>query len=357
MKRYTLAAVCVLLCLSGCLPAIQPENRAIVQAAAVDFEDGNWAVTLQLFDPGAGGDSAASTGGWNTAQADGTTLSQTLAAMEAQSGKKLFWGSCQLLAVGRETALRPVLDFCNSLPQSRSAMMVVMADPAGELLKGDENQQESPAEQAERLLLLAEQEHRLPPCRMMQLLAAMETEGRDGILPLLAVNEEGAPALNGSVVLCREEPALDLSPEETALLGMLQGGTGRFLLMPDIPGTAVAVETLRARLDCRMEDGLPLLQAELNARGRLTEGKGFAAEQPLPEQTAAPQQAAARELTVQTEALLQKLCAAGCDPLRFGERLYRKQPELWLETASQSWPELLKKARWQVDTACRLDKG
>ena len=70
-----------------------------------------------------------------------------------------------------------------------------------------------------------------------------------------------------------------------------------------------------------------------------------------------PEQAAARELTVQTEALLQKLCAAGCDPLRFGERLYRKQPELWLETASQSWPELLKTARWQVDTACRLDKG
>ncbi|MBQ9108428.1 MAG: hypothetical protein IJY02_00180, partial [Oscillospiraceae bacterium] len=54
------------------------------------------------------------------------------------------------------------------------------------------------------------------------------------------------------------------------------------------------------------------------------------------------------------DALLQKLCASSCDPLRCGERLQRRHPKDWNRIGSQNWPDLLPKADWNIDVTCTL---
>lgn len=298
---------CGMLPLWGCLPAVQPENRAIVQAAGVDAAEDGWQITLQLFDPETADREGQNQGGPTLATAEGATLSEAFALLEAQKGKEIFLGSCRLLVLGPQVPPRPVLEYFNSRPQSRPTMMVAAAQTtARQLLKSGGTGYDT-ARRAEALLLLAEQERRLPPCRMLQLLEALETRGQDGVLPLLAAaaEEQTGPLPAGSLVLQGEVPALVLSPKETMLLGMTQGGPCSITLA--VGDAAVTLERLKVRFS--FPDKAAPAVVELEAKGRVSEQTAETAQQ-----TASIAQAAEAELEARFAQLAEKLSEAGCAP-------------------------------------------
>lgn len=339
--------------LAGCMQATQPEERAIVQAAAVDFEDNVCAVTLQIYDPAANGQEQTGDNAYRLLYGRGQSLTAAFAEAEA-GGQQLYLGSCRLLLCGQSAAdrLEELLRFFNDRPQTRATTLVgLVRGSAGALLNlGEGAASPSPAAAVEQELTLAQKEKRLPTCRLMELLAAAGTDGRDGVVPLLeAVGSGDAahPALVGSVVVPR---GLELDPGETALLGWCSWGRGSLVLglsEGENDGAVVLLERFSPSLGATLQNGTPHLTVRLRATGRLSEGAATEAE------LAQVEQAAAQQMAEQMEQLLGRLCAAGCDPLRFGERLRRADFRAW-QQAGQSWAALLPQARWTVEAECRL---
>lgn len=344
--------------LTGCMQSTQPEERAIVQAAAVDFEDNSYAVTLQIYDPAADGQEQTGDNAYRLLRGRGQSLTSAFAEAEA-GGQELYLGSCRLLLCSQSTAdhLEELLRFFNDRPQTRATTLVglVRGSAADLLALGEGAAGPSPATAVEQELTLAQKEKRLPTCRLMELLAAAGTGGRDGVVPLLEAVGSGAtahPALVGSVVVPR---GLELDPNETALLGWCSQGRGSLVLGlsgGEGNGAVVLLERFSSSLGATLQNGTPRLTVRLRATGRLSEAENTAA-QPSEAELARLEQAAAQQMADRLEQLLGRLCAAGCDPLRFGERLRRANFRSW-QQAGQSWATLLPQARWTVEVDCRL---
>lgn len=361
-SELILCLAAALLC-CGCMPNTQLEERAIVQAAGVDFADGEYHLTLQIFDPGGTTENAGGSDAYLLTEGRGTSLTQAT-AQAAQSGKEIYLGSCQVLILGTGTTqnLRDVLDYFNSRPQTRATMMVCSAKSmAADVLKiADGKAKPSPAVLCEQELRLAEEEKRLPACRLLDLLSALETEGWDGVLPLLEVEGTGSdakPVLQGVLVLQNNTSALELNTNEAQLLGMTGSGRGNVMLEVKIDqGTAASVllEDFDTKLSAQLKNGQPHLTVEMKMKGRVSQWEGRAVDDLNHKQLTAAQQRAAQQMTEEMNSLLQRLCTAGCDPLRFGERLQRRHSKDWNSLGGQNWPNILQKAEWNIEVSCAL---
>lgn len=361
-SKLILCLAAALLC-CGCMPNTQLEERAIVQAAGVDFSDGEYHLTLQVFDPGGTTENAGGSDAYLLAKGHGTSLTQA-AAQAAQSGKEIYLGSCQVLVLGSGAMqnLRDVLDYFNSRPQTRATMMVCAAEGmAADVLKiADGKARPSPAVLCEQELRLAEEEKRLPECRLLDLLSALETDGWDGVLPLLEVegtDSDAKPVLQGAVVLRNDTPALELNTNEAQLLGIVGSGRGNIMVEVNIDeetDASVLLEDFDTKPSAQLKNGQPHLTVEMKMKGRVSQWKGMTVDDLNPEQLTVAQQRAARQMNEEMNSLLQRLCGAGCDPLRFGERLQRSHPKDWSSIGGQSWPNLLQNAQWSIEVGCTL---
>jgi len=364
MKKLKLILCCAaaLLC-CGCMPNTQLEERAIVQAVGVDFFEDEYHLTLQLFDSGGTTENAGGSDAYQLAQGSGPSLTQAIQQL-AQSGKEVYLGSCQVLVLGSRAMpkLRDVLDYFNSRPQTRATMMVCSTDgTAADVLNiADGKAKPSPAVLCEQELRLGEEEKRLPACRLLNILSALETDGYDGVLPLLGVegkSGDARPVLKGAVVLRGEAPLLELSTGEAQLLATAHPGRGSIgmeLQTDGASGVSVLLEDFDAKLKAEWKDDRLHLWVEVKLKGRVSEWEGMAVDDLSQEQLTDAQQKAARQTVDEWNALLQKLCGSGCDPLRFGERLQRRHPNDWNRLDSRQWPTLLQKADWDIRVTCTL---
>lgn len=361
-SKLILCLAAALLC-CGCMPNTQLEERAIVQAAGVDVSDGEYRLTLQVFDPGDATENAGGSDAYLLMEGSGASLTQA-AQQAAQNGKEIYLGSCQVLVLGSGALqnLRDVLDYFNSRPQTRATMMVCTAEgTAADLLKvADGKATPSPAVLCEQELRLAEEEKRLPDCRLIDLLSALETDGWDGFLPQLGTegrDSDAKPVLKGAVALRGDAPAFELNSEEAQLLALAHSGRGNVMTEMYLDGeTAVSVllEDFDTKLKAELKNGQPHFWVEMKIKGRISQWEGTAVDDLSEEQLTAAQQETARQTVEELDTLLQKLCTSRCDPLRFGERLQRRHPKDWNRIGSQNWPDLLPKADWSIDVTCTL---
>ena len=360
LKTLFYIAAALLCC--GCMPNTQLEERAIVQAAAVDFADGEYRLTMQVFDPGSSVENAGGSDAYLLLKGSGTSLTQA-AQQAAEKGKEIYLGSCQVLLIGKDAQeeLVNILDYFNSRPQTRATMMVAFAQrAAADILSiGDGKAKPSPAVVCEQELRLAEEEKRLPPCRLADILAALETTGRDGVLPLFGLETDNGntkPVLQGAVILQKDTPTLVLEPEEAEVLGWFKPGRGNSLLElgPRGQNVSVLLEDFDCRLTAELKNDRPHFALTLDVKGRVSQWQNATANKTEPQQLEAARQEAAQQMGAQTNQLLQKLCAAGCDPLRFGERLQRRHPKEWNSIDLNSWPTLLQNATWDITVNCSL---
>lgn len=358
MKKLFAVLVCLALSLlcCGCFPATQLEERAIVQAAAVDHTESGYAVTLQVFDPLESGENSGGSNAYMLLEGSGQTLTQAFEAA-AQKGKEIYLGSCHTLVVGGNALrqLKDILDYFNSRPQTRATMQVACTGgEAAALLKGSEAKP-SPAVAIEQLLLLAQKEKRLPHSRLMDILSALEGPTCHAVLPLLGKTEENsAPPQPDGALLYRDGTVdLTLSAEELVPLNWLEKGRGNLLLELQDNSAVVLLEAFKPQIAVSLEGGKPQISLKLKAKGRVSEYGGGSPDRLEQAELERLQQAAARQMTDQLNTLMQRLCQNGCDPLRLGERLKRSHPDQWAN-AAQSWPQPLWQAQWKTEVECRL---
>ncbi len=243
MKRFALLITCIIL-LTGCeADMTELGNRAIIQAAAIDF-NGNYQVSALLFSGGgSGGDTIdASRENVIKVSGEGETLAEAIDNISLIDGKKLYMAETKLLILGGGFEKISAADALETLyfDMRCSLNMPVCCAESAEFLT--DLQFTEGITSAEKPLALIENANRMgvsPKTTLLDLLAD-SAGGRASLLPRLAPTKNGrgmtsaedgkTAVLNGSRYM--KDGMLNgyYSGTETAALMLLSGKTDKLLL-------------------------------------------------------------------------------------------------------------------------------
>lgn len=243
MKRLVLMIMSIML-LTGCESDMtELGDRAIIQAAAIDF-NGNYRVSALLFSGGgSGGDTIdASRENVIKVSGEGETLAEAIDNISLVDGKKLYMAETKLLILGGGFEKISASDALETLyfDMRCSLNMPVCCAESAEFLT--DLQFTEGITSAEKPLSLIENAYRMgvsPKTTLLDLLAD-SAGGRASLLPRLAPTKNGrgmtssedgkTAVLNGSRYMKNGMLSGYYSGTETAALMLLSGKTDKLLL-------------------------------------------------------------------------------------------------------------------------------
>ena len=144
--------------LSGCLSPIQLNRQAIVQGIGIDYQDGKYRLTFQVFSPSdaAGGSNiGASADNAKIICSEGATVSDAVQNGVRVQGKELFIGQNRVIVLGMGAAQHDLEEsiayFGTNVASRQNAHILVSATTAEEIISMKINQGILPAETLERI--------------------------------------------------------------------------------------------------------------------------------------------------------------------------------------------------------------
>lgn len=261
MKKILLIITAALL-LSGCSDATELGDRAIIQAAAIDF-DGSYHVSALLFSSGgSGGDTIdASQENVIKVSGDGKTLSEAIDSISLVDGKKLYMAETKLLILGSGFEKTSAADALSTLyfdMRCSLNMPVCCARNAGSLT---DLQFTEGITSAEKPLALIENAYRMgisPKTTLLDLLADIKG-GRSSLIPQLVLTQNGrgmttskdgeTAVLSGSRILKDGLLSGRRNEIETAALMLITGRSDKITLNYIYDGTEKTCEAYGIKIN------------------------------------------------------------------------------------------------------------
>lgn len=116
MKKIPFLAIITAFLFTGCADATDLGNRAIIQAAAIDYDDG-YRVSALLFSSGGAGSDVIDASQENVIKVVGTgkTLAEAVDNLSLVDGKKIYMSETKLLVLGDGFSEESVSDALNTL--------------------------------------------------------------------------------------------------------------------------------------------------------------------------------------------------------------------------------------------------
>lgn len=372
MKRTAklIAVILAAAILGGCIPHTELDERAIVLAIGIDYEEEEYSVTFQYYNPtGLGGPAPVDNSQPNvlTSSGKGLGVFEALEDASFKCGRELLLGVAQLILIGEEAAkhsVKEVMDFSKTCFQSHPYMLVAVAEGKAEdymQVKFSEgiasiNKLKFLLQNAERYGMAA-----LPSA--LDLFISMETEQKSACLPRLKLNEDGksdtsedgkSVEISGGVLI-KDGKAQDNEDLETMKgLQLLSGKANETTVTYEQEGEAVTVSLMEIKCSLTpvFEDGKLTVQVKLRCGGKYhTTPKSIEADADRQTQ----QQCAAQlEKTMQTAAE-NTVLKYGADPINLERKVRHSDYKLWLQ-AKDSWEELLKECEFVFDIEVEMDR-
>lgn len=208
----------VMLSVCSCLKPIQLNERAIVQAIGIDYDDKAEAfnLTYQVFSPttGGGGSIGASSDNAKIIESKGSTVSEAIQNATLVQGKQLFVGHNRIIIIGRKAAeldIRQALGYFMNNPDSKKNVNVVIADgDASEILKVKINQGMLPAETLQKIVENANENGIIENVKLFQFVQALDNSNESAVLPIMKANKKDEQGSGGNA----EKPAGEESESE-----------------------------------------------------------------------------------------------------------------------------------------------
>lgn len=203
MKISRFAVQIIILCLtviaifvfSGYSHVVEIQDRLLCHALGIDFNDGEYKVTAQVFKPsGAGSDTPVDITQSNieVVNGKGATVSQALQDCENKRGKEIFLGHLQLISFGKSVDLsdpRSLFEFCLKDRTVYLGVNICMSDTsARELMEVDLSNDMLATENYVAVIEKNAEKSRTVRCRLLDLLNSLD--GKMNIaMPVLKVVE------------------------------------------------------------------------------------------------------------------------------------------------------------------------
>lgn len=194
MKKTLFLAIAAALLFTGCADATDLGNRAIIQAAAIDFDDG-YRVSALLFSSGGAGSDVIDASQENVIKVVGTgkTLSEAIDNLSLVDGKRIYMSETKLLVLGDGFSEESVNSALNTLYYDLrcSLNMPVCCAENAEFLT--DLQFTEGITSAEKPLSMIENAHELgvsPKTTLLDIFADLSA-GRASLIPLFKPSENG----------------------------------------------------------------------------------------------------------------------------------------------------------------------
>lgn len=275
--------------LCGCLKSVELNERAIVQAIGIDYDEkeDSFQVSLQIYSPDGSGGQSLVEGSLQNAkiiESQGKTMTEAVQNATLKQGKTIFYGHNRVVIVGESAArsgLKRIVSFFNSNNQARlTTGMLVAKGSASEILKTRINQGILPAEALEKMLDNSRENGKISEVSYLDIVKALENQTDDVVIPAIAINPEkeqsgsgeeqqGGPAgggeqgeteqvqsieMSGTAVFRDGKLAGYLDEEETRGLMWLRGDVNKTVMVAStdrIRSFSVEVYKVKTDLACR----------------------------------------------------------------------------------------------------------
>lgn len=365
--RRLLAAVLILpLLLTGCMQSIELKERGIVQAIGVDYDDGFYTVTLQIFNPQSTGQTSFDASKLNNKviQVQGSSISDALRLATLQNGRKMFLGNNKIIVVGRSTAeggLSRVLDYFDSDHETRPGTVVLIADGrAEEIVSAQINQGIVPANAIEMVVDQSLEDGSAVKSTLMEMSRSLESEPKAAYATLVKAGKdysgEDAVSIEGTALFLDDRMVDTFDTDETRGFLFLKESPKNTVLVvenDEIGRISTRISKSRRSIRCSVENGTPRFKVEIRAWGTLEE-LVQENDQGLTQQGEADvENLVARKILEDTqEALMKALRQGRMDIFDFYQVADRKDHQFW-EKNKDSWGEFL--TTMPVDIQVRVD--
>lgn len=374
--------------LSGCLSPVQLNRQAIVQGVGIDYKDGNYRLTFQIFSPsGSSGGSniGASADNAKTITAEGKTVSEAIQNGVRGQGKKLFIGQNRVIILGMEAAkhdLAGAVAYLGTNPTSRqSAHILISRTTAEEILTAKINQGILPAEALEHMTENARENGIARSVRLFELRKTLFMRHESAAIPLISYKESEKPAAakpeesGGSKETIEQVSPLTIGKTalfwENTFRGELdeRQTRGMMWVRDEIEKTAVQVplpsggsaDVLIYRADTKLalEKSTPYPVFSLVVRCKATKGE-IIGDRNI-EQT---EEARFLEMEQAAQNVIKEECEAafsagvqnfGCDFLNFGNILWQNDMEQF-QTLLRDWNGSLKGASLHTEVTVEIER-
>ncbi len=245
------AALLAAMLLSGCrgFPLISLQDRAIVQGVGVDWADGEYVVTMQVFSPeGSGGQTIVDPANENAKiiTCRGATVAQAVAESARNQAKEFYLGHNRIVILGGGTWERPMeetLSYFGNSPDSRlDVTLLTTPGKAADLLDVGISQAILPAMSIENMVRNAQRSGLSVEILLVDAVQALTKPYRSAVIPVIRpVEKENSEE--------RDMKAVELSGiavfSPNREVGILEGGAVRgFLFLRNaVERMACPVET------------------------------------------------------------------------------------------------------------------
>ena len=361
IRLFFIACVLPLL-LSGCLNSVELNERAIVQAMGIDFDNGMYVVTLQIFDPKGGGSSTAvdaSKVNSHTISAKGKTVTEAFSNAALKQGKEIFYGHNKLLVIGNDAAkdgIWPIANFLNSHYDFRPNVDVaVSSKKASDIVSAEIEDGILPAISVQTMLLNGEENGQLFRGYFFDVIKSLEEENSSACMPLLELVEEDGEKHVSAVGTAlfksdKYEGSLDLNSTQALLMikdmvkfssiGVDCGKIGRIALNINKCDTRIKTHTAddTVRFDVKVNINSSINEVRSDTR------RGIGADD-----IKAIESYQNREVEKNVSNVIKKVCVDyGADPFGFNMhcRFYEKD---FYNKNKENWEDVLKNAEFSVE--------
>lgn len=273
-----LIAVCLF---TGCSDATELGNRAIIQAAAIDY-DGAYHVSALLFSSGGSGGETIDASQENVikVQGSGDTLAAAIDSISLIDGKKIYFSETKLLVLGGGFEEFSSVGALNALYHDMRCslnMPVCCAETAEALtdLRFTEGMTS-----AEKLFSIIDNANRMgtsPKTTLLDLLAA-DSGGRPALVPALKVEENGRGMTSGddnkTAVLGGSRQFKDgmlygdYDETETRALMLISGESSKTPLTYFVNGAERTCEAYRVKINAQTDGNRRIWNISAKFRSR-----------------------------------------------------------------------------------------
>lgn len=378
MKRLkiTLAALFFSICcplLFGCVKTVNLQDRAIVQGVGVDYKDGQYQITMQIFSSdGSGGQTIIDSSQQNAKiiTCSGKTISEAVEDTAISQGKEFFLGHNRLVILGESAAKLPLSEslsyFINTMDARADVNVLVAEKSASEILNADINQGILPALTIEKTVQNASDSGKISEVLLIDVLRSLATEHQSALIPIIAAVDGEAQdkklktiELTGMAVFSKEVYQGRLDEGETRGMMFLRDEIKQtFYPIFNEDFKELSVELYRSRTkiipDIRGEDLHFIVDVAANGMVQekvLWEGKRFDVE-------SLERAEADIEEKIRTEcekAFEKAVLEYQSDVFYLGDMVWKDQPKLWQSLQNQ-WGENIGRIRLSYRVQVDIDR-
>lgn len=366
--RLLLLLLCVL-SLTGCLPNMTLNDRALLGCIGIDKKEDGYLVTMELVFPSSGDEKGVTADNAVVLSAQGLTVTDAIQQAALQLGKQLFIGQTRVLILGNELVEEGVsellLDLSKNPELRQNIQLCVSTGEAAQIILAEMPKQFLPSEALESLLESAGQNSLSHSVALFEYLRAAESPYQAAVLPIIEAAEEesqkenalGKLRLNGLALLQNGRMIDTLSASECRAYRLLSNQFSQTVINVESDRHDVAslrVYAAKSQISFSEEEGFSI---QVEAQAALPEHKLQQGAAQTGHMQVLLTEEAIKCLEAECNQFLQHTLAdRRTDVLGLWRKIGHKAPGLW-NTLSQNWKDAMPEYLPTVTVEFTLSRG